>query len=103
MMIKKKIMFVERNLGNMLESWCMEPPTDCGKGEVLFDQEVVFGDGNRMAIQAIASLEPSNEPIWTQGVLFAANGEEIGFTEPSDSFWGEYQVDDYVVDVHAER
>ena len=90
-----KTLHVSSNLGDQLEKWCDEPPTDVGKGECLFDEEVAFSDGTRMAIQAVASLSPSAEPIWTQGVLFGAEGTELGTTDVGESFYGEYQVGDY--------
>ena len=90
-----KTLYVSSKLGDQLEEWCDEPPTDVGKGECLFDEEVAFSDGTRMAIQAVASLSPSAEPIWTQGVLFGAEGTELGTTDVGESFYGEYQVGDY--------
>ena len=90
-----KMLIVDPSIGDKLEAWCDEPPTDAGKGEVLFDEEVQFKDGYRMAVQAISSLDPSSEPIWTQGVLFTPEGFESGNTDVGDSFWGEYQVGDY--------
>ena len=87
--------YVDPKLGDQLEKWCDEPPTDVGKGECLFDKEVTFSDGTRMAIQAVASLSPSDEPIWTQGVLFGAEGTELGTTDVGESFYGEYQIGDY--------
>ncbi len=87
--------YVDPNLGDQLEKWCDEPPTDVRKGECLFDKEVTFSDGTHMAIQAIASLSPSSEPIWTQGVLFDSAGHELGMTDVGDSFYGEYHIGDY--------
>jgi hypothetical protein len=34
------------------------------------------------------------EPCWTQCVLFDSNGCEVSFTEPNDSFLGEYVLYD---------
>ena len=82
---------VESSIGDQLEKWCEEPPVDVGRGETIFDEVIQFKDGHTMSIQAIASLEPDSEPIWTQGVLFF-EGVEVGFTEAGDSFYGEYQV-----------
>ena len=86
---------VNQSIGDKLEAWCDQPPIGCGRGEVLFDEEVQFNDGCRMAIQAIASLDPDDCPIWTQGVLFTKEGLEAGCTEVGDSFYGEYQVGNY--------
>lgn len=58
-------------------------------GTVLFDREAVFADGHRMAIQVVSSPD---EPAWTQGVLFDANGAELGCTDVGESFLGEYSV-----------
>jgi hypothetical protein len=101
-MSKKQLLLVKPAIGHKLENWCVHPPSDCGKGEVLFDEEVQFEDGYRMAIQAIASLDPSNEPIWTQGVLFTPEGTEVGCTDVGEGFWEEYQVGDYTCMVEPE-
>ena len=95
-MSEKKSMLVDPSIGDKLEAWCNEPPSDAGKGEVLFDESVKFSDGCTMAIQAIASLDPDSSPIWTQGVLFTKEGLEAGCTDVGDSFYGEYQVDNYI-------
>ena len=94
--MKTETLFVDCILGDQLEEWCDKPPTDVGRGEVLFDEEVVFKDGTRMAIQAICSEDPTSEPIWTQGVLFGEEGTELGCTDVGESFYGEFQVDDYI-------
>lgn len=64
---------------------------DVGQKEgCLFDQEVVFDDGMRMAVQVC--LAPS-EPCWTQAVLFTPNGEEVGCTDVGDFFEDVYTLD----------
>ena len=83
---------VPRDICKVLEQACSYPISDVGRGETIFDEEVIFQDGNRMAIQVVTSLEPEKEPAWTQGVLFAPNGTELGFTECGDSFIDEYIV-----------
>ena len=99
----KQMLFVDAQLGDQLEQWCDEPPTDVGRGEVLFDEEVVFDDGTRMAIQAICSEDPTSEPIWTQGVLFSEDGLELGCTDCGESFYGEFEIDKYTVIVEPKH
>lgn len=98
----RRRMFVGHELGNKLEQWCDTPPSDVGRGEVIFDEEIKYSDGHRMVIQAVASLDPSSEPIWTQAILYTPEGNECGFTEAGEEFWGEYQVGDYVCLVQPE-
>lgn len=74
-----------------LEELCRGPATDCGSDETVFDREVNFDDGCRMAIQVVAPNDPAGS-CWTQGVLFDANGAELGCTEPGDTFAGDYEV-----------
>ena len=100
----KGILEVEPALADELERFCQEPPGDCGRGETLFDREVRFPNGNRMAIQVIASETPDEESCWTQGVVFDPFGNELGCTDVGESFLGEYHVSTledgtYVVDV----
>jgi hypothetical protein len=57
--------------------------------EVLFDQEVVFADGNRMAVQVVGSTDAA---AWAQGVLYSPAGAELATSEVYDSFLGEYVV-----------
>lgn len=81
---------------SVLETYCKELVPNCGEGEVLFDKEVMFEDGVRMAIQVIAC---SDAPAWTQGVLYDNNGHEMDCTSVGESFLGEYQIGDYVCEV----
>ena len=69
------------------------PATDCGRDECIFDREVVFSDGRRMAIQVIAPNAVETDSCWCQGVLFGPEGAELGCTEPGDTLTGEYRVD----------
>lgn len=75
------------------------------RGYVAFDEEVVFGDRKRMAIQVIAS-ESDDETGWSQGVLYDAEGNELGNTDVGESFLGEFTVADegtnYTVNVVPE-
>jgi len=89
-------MEVEKEKGQELEKFCHVPPKDCGRGEAIFDQEFVFENGMRMAIQVIASENPDTEECWTQGVLFNKIGIEVGCTDVGETFLGEYQIKDTV-------
>jgi len=95
-------MQVKASDGRQLEQACREPLADCARDEILFDQEVKFVNGNRMAIQVIASGN-AEETAWTQGVVFDADGNELGCTDVGESFAGEYCVmddgDEYVCNV----
>jgi len=97
-----EVMTVDPPLADHLERCCEKPPTSCGRGEVVFDEEVHFLDKYFMIVQVIASEEPDKEPCWTQGVLFNVQGRECGFTEPGEYFLGEYRVGDYCVKVEIE-
>ena len=83
---------------------------DIGKDEKIFDESVAFGNGFVMDIQVIGPL--SNEPCWTQGVLYRANDafatekpvyNEVACTEVGESLEGEFHVeydgDEYKVEV----
>jgi hypothetical protein len=84
-------MWVTHRLVRELELALSKPITSNGKGEVIFDNEVVFPNGFRMAIQVIAA-ETKGDTAWTQGVLFDENGNELGNTDVGESFLGEYCV-----------
>lgn len=88
-----------------LERICKEPDSGVKGDGVEFDQEVVFENGMRMAIQVCASGNPTEESCWTQGVLFDQHGNERGCTDVGESFLGEYCVpdgdDEYVTEVCA--
>ena len=86
------VLVVGKDTADKLERFCQEPPGDCGRGEVVFDEEVKFQNGNRMAIQLIASEEPNDETCWTQGVVFDELGNELGCTDVGESFLGKYHV-----------
>tara|TARA_Y100000296_G_C5128398_1_gene234130 strand:+ start:196 stop:516 length:321 start_codon:yes stop_codon:yes gene_type:complete len=97
-----KVMTVDPPMADQLGRWCEEPPTGCGRGEVIFDEEVHFLDKYFMVVQVTTSEEPDGEPCWTQGVLFNEQGRECGFTEPREEFLGEYRVGNYCVKVEKE-
>ena len=84
--------FVKKNKAETLQSFCSVPPIDCGRGEVLFDEEFVFPNGNRMAIQVIAPEDPGVETAWSQGVLLSPEGNELGCTDVGEDFLGEYII-----------
>lgn len=70
----------------------------------IFDEEVIFSDGKRMAIQVCPA---DGECCWTQGVLFDEDGEELGCTEVQENLDSPFIVDcneiQYVVNVSAEN
>lgn len=98
--MKRKTLIVDQAQLDALNELC-EFDGEGGGCEVYFDNEVVFDDGCRMAIQVCASSSDTHEefppPAWTQGVLFSPEGSELGCTEVGDSLDGEYQVDNYIV------
>jgi hypothetical protein len=89
----KTTLEVEKKLARKLEKACKTPLKDCARDEPIFDHEVLFENGNRMAIQVIATTEPDEEPCWTQGVVFDTVGNELGCTDVGESFLGEYYVE----------
>ena len=91
-MLYEALLILPKDKVDLLEKYCRFPAADCKAGETLFDKELVFSDGNRMAIQVITSLSPIEETAWTQGVLFDPMGNELGCTDVSDSFAGDYYV-----------
>lgn len=88
-----KELVVETAKAQQLEAYCEYPPGDCGRGEAIFDEEVVFEDGRRVAIQVIASENPEEEMCWTQGVLFSPEGNELACTDVGEAFIGEFELD----------
>jgi hypothetical protein len=96
------VSYDEPDSGKDFERWMDEPPTEAGRGEVLFDREAVFPNGKRMSIQVIASENPDTEPCWTQGVLFDEKGNELGRTDVGDTFYGEYIVFANGITYHVE-
>ena len=57
-------MWVTHRSVKELEKALSKPISDVGRGETLFDKEVVFLNGFRMAIQVIAA-ETEGETAWT--------------------------------------
>lgn len=84
-----KKLFVEKSLTKEMEDACGCEMYNVHDGEVLFDEEVKFSNGMRMAIQVIAE---QMAPCWTQGVLFDGMGNELGCTNVGEDFLGEYTV-----------
>lgn len=86
-----------------LERRLCEPDANCRRDEPLFDREVVFPDGCRMAIQVIASTLPAEESAWSQAVLFTETGNEVCCSDVGETLAGEWTLSfdevDYRVDV----
>lgn len=104
---KKATLPVDKSEARRLEQYCDQPPGRFADRVIMFDEEVVFDNGMRMAVQVVASSAPDLEPCWTQGVLFDKDGCQMGCTDVSESFLGEYFISaggvDYVVDVVAKK
>lgn len=97
----KKTLAVERHVADEMNRICQELDDSVTDG-TAFDEEVVFDDGNRVAIQVCGGGGDST--CWTQGVLFAPDGEELAFTDALPTFTGqeyvvEYDGDEYIVEV----
>lgn len=96
-------LLVQPHIAEDLEKCCDEIVTDVSKDGVEFDQEVVFSNGMRMAVQVCGPGDPTNESCWTQGILFDPHGNECGYTDCGESFLGEYYVfyndDEYITEV----
>jgi hypothetical protein len=95
---------VPTNIASQLEAFCHTPPLDCGRDEILFDQEVTFSDGIRAVVQVVAPNSPEDgETAWTQCVLYDKNGRELSVSEPGESLIGpfhmDYFTDSYTVNV----
>jgi hypothetical protein len=79
---------------------------DMPKSGTIFDEEVTFRNGNRVAIQVCAC---EDDTPYVQAVLFNKNGDELGCSCCDYSFGGEYIVtdtdtgDDYFVNVLREN
>ena len=94
---------VGKTLGDEMEKIVQESIIAVKKDGIEFDEEVLFSNGNRMAIQVCGPSDPGSEPCWTQGVLFSPEGNELGCTDVGEAFEGEYYVyandDEYIVEV----
>lgn len=102
----RQTLVVPDQVADQMERLLREPDADLGRDEPVYDEEVTFANGNRVAIQVIASTEPAKEECWSQAVGFTADGFEFGFSEASDELLGEWFVQDnvdvYVVNVVRE-
>ena len=56
-----KTMKVSADVAREMKHLLSKPDEDVGPGEVLFDEEVKFDNGFRIAVQVVASLEPGKE------------------------------------------
>lgn len=99
----RETMIVEPAEFDLNAQRCREPSADLPRDTAVFDREIPFADGKRMAVQVCTPTDPTAESCWTQGVLYDPTGTELACTEVGESFGGEYQVayddQEYVVDV----
>ena len=101
------ILKVKREEAEQYSRLCNEPDASNLKDQVIYDEEVTFANGMRMAIQVISPTEPAKESCWVQGILLDSGGFENGCTEVGESFLGKYEVadeeDTYCVTVIGEQ
>lgn len=88
----KGVLKVDNDTAEKMERLCIKPDGNISHKENPFDEEYVFPDGCRMAIQVCSCHDTAKDPCWTQGVLFTEDGFEVGCTDVGDSFLGEYIV-----------
>jgi hypothetical protein len=91
---------------NRLNDLLNQPNTDIARDGCVFDEEVAFGNGYRIAVRVCAPNTPSEESCWAEAVLFDDDGCELSVTNPDgDSVEGEYVCydgkDEYIVIVEA--
>lgn len=73
-----------------------ENQDECLGEDEKFDYEVTFPDGKRMAVQVCGVQYRENEPgntAWSQAVLWDENGRELAYTDVSEDFLGEWELD----------
>jgi hypothetical protein len=103
-MTHKKLLYVPPVDFDQCEAWCAAPTVErLPEEQAVFDQEVVFDDGMRMAIQVCSTYDSREQSCWSQGVLFDPTGNEIDSTM-GETFGGEFYCrdedeNDYIVEV----
>ena len=97
-----KLVVVQEDYDRLVE--CCADGYVCDSDGIEYDAEYRFPDGIRMAVQV---CKARGESCWTQGVLFDADGNELGCTDCSDGieteFAIEYEGTNYCVEVVAVR
>lgn len=86
-------MLVPRAIYDEMERIVARPSVDVRRDGREYDEEVVFADGMRVAIQVCGPGDVDAESCWTQGVLYSPEGAELGFTPPGDQFGGAYHLE----------
>ena len=106
-----RILRISRPDVERLERLCTSPDPSLERDSIVFDRSVPFGDDRTAYIQVISSKEPTEQPCWTQAVLFqrgvADEYLELACTPPGTAVLGEYCMrlvhTDYVIDVVLDR
>lgn len=104
----RETMRVEARRFDALTKSCEAPNAELPRDTAIFDVELRFPDGNRVAIQVCSPLDPAEESCWTQAVLFDKAGNELSCTDVGETLGGEYCVsnhdtgDEYVVVVQRD-
>lgn len=71
---------------------CRWPDHNLTADEVIFDEEVVFEDGCRMALRVVASDCPNQYPCWTEAILFDDKGIELACSPIDDTLRGKWTI-----------
>lgn len=106
-----RILRISRPDVERLERLCTSPDPSLERDSIVFDRSVPFGDDRTAYIQVISSKEPTEQPCWTQAVLFQRGVTdeylELACTPPGTAVLGEYCMHlvhtDYVIDVVLDR
>lgn len=102
--------YLDSEILNKINQFLTEEPSceeECLGEDETITETVAFGNGYEMDIKCcgVKFMEGEGETnlAWTEAVLFR-NGAQVAFTEPSDGFEGDWELEDnegnvYVVHV----
>ncbi len=96
-MFEKKLSIPKETLARYKELLTVEPKTesDCLREDETITKTVTFDNGVEMDVKicGVQFIEGESNLPWTEAVLFK-NGCEVGCTDTSDTFEGEWELSD---------
>ena len=95
----KSTITISQKMNDALDKYLHNPstPAECLSEDDGFVETAEFENGYQMDIKCcgVQFHEGEDNSAWTEAVLFDTDGNEVTFSEPSDEFTGEWELNDH--------
>lgn len=94
---------LSKEIAEKLDKWLSEPENEDDYNNNYLSEDdtfcttAFFENGYQMDVKCcgVQYEEGTSNACWTEAVLFNSNGSEMGCSEPSDEYLGEWTIEDF--------